>query len=111
MSLRPLAINDEMNAMKRNKTCNVKPFMHYRSYEVIVTPLGTEGAPGPNDCDQSSPRFNGSCNSDMGVAFTSLLNTVYTSGHGTNWIDILTAEGGIVGFVTFLTWFFGIFEM
>lgn len=80
-------------------------------YEVDVTPLGSISAPGGNNCDLSDEDYNGSCNADITVQFPSTLTRVYTSQPGKDWITILTEEGGVVGFVTFLTWFFGIFKV
>lgn len=89
-------------------------FKHYNTYEADVVPLGAPFAPGPNNScdvgdDQNPP--SGPCSAGVTVSFPSTLTRVYTSTHGKDWITILTEEGGVVGFVTFLTWFFGIFHV
>ena len=114
-SLQQVTINDPYNAMARNKSCRqFDQFKHYNTYDTQIVPLGAPSAPGRNNCDKGeNPEkpFNGSCNADVTVAFTSTLARVYTSEHGKDWVTILTEEGGVVGFVTFLTWFFGIFSL
>lgn len=97
--------------MGRTGNCSKdKRFDSYNIYETDIIPLGEPSAPGPNICDLSRD-YNGSCNADLTVSFPSTLTRVYTSEHGKDWITILTEEGGVVGFVTFLTWFFGIFNV
>ena len=111
ISLQRFQVIDGPNAMDRPKKCNIKAFRKYYGFTASLTPLGLEDNPGPNNCNSSDPRYNGSCNADLTVDFLSLLTTVYTSSHGKDWKTMLTDEGGITGFVGFFAWFLGIFEM
>lgn len=100
--------------MHRRQGCKSQPaFRRYTTYETDIVPLGAVTADGSNDCDIGDPNqpATGSCNADITVTFPSTLTRVYRSERSKDWITILTEEGGVVGFVTFLTWFFGIFKV
>ena len=84
------------------------------AYVLNVVDWGDQPAFGTYDgCDVANPDNqvgDGLCRALLQIVFPTPLTTIYQSKHGKDWITILTEEGGVVGFVTFLTWFFGIFE-
>ena len=62
-------------------------------------------------CDKNSTNYNESsvCQFILAVQFGSELLSSQTSSHGTTALQILIDEGGILGGIVFLTWFFSIF--
>lgn len=86
-------------------------FVRYRVFDVNVILLGEASGKGYINCNLDEERFNGSCNGDLTTTFTLGLARNYSSDHGKDWITILTDEGGVLGFVAFLTWFFTIFQI
>lgn len=104
-------IHDDYNELNLKPGCRKGRVSHYSSYDIDIINLGHPLPLGNNKCDLAGNDWTGSCNGDLTVTFTSRLTRLYTSQHGKNWITILTEEGGVVGFVTFLTWFLGIFSI
>lgn len=110
VNLRPIVTIDEINAMERGGGCDVPEFNRYTSYDLSVIDWGPQPEinMGNWDCDINTS--DGVCTALTQIVFPTPVTTIYQSRHGKDWITILTEEGGVVGFVTFLTWFFGIFE-
>lgn len=112
LSLSPYAINDPLNHLQRSKACNRFPFRQYAGYNLALSPLGNEPIWNRHTetCDVASSSYDGTpCWSHISIVYSTLMNTTYTSTRGTTFRKILTEEGGIVGYVTFFTWFFDIF--
>ena len=100
--------------MGRTDICNIPAFNQYQAYELSVVDWGDQpGIATYGGCDIANPQNlagDGLCRALLQIVFPTPLTTIYESRHGKDWITILTEEGGVVGFVTFLTWVFGIFE-
>ena len=92
--------------------CDIEAFQRYQGYELSEAEWGVRpNTPYLCDIAHADQADVAPCNGSFQIVFPTGANTVYHSAHGKTWITILTEEGGVVGFVTFLTWFFGIFEM
>ena len=111
IGLQRYLIDDAVDARLLEGKCDNQAFKKYHGYSPTITPLGNEDDAGTANCNLNDTAHDGSCNADINVDFSTLLTTEYKSAHGKDWKMMLTEEGGIIGGVTFVTWFFSIFNI
>ena len=112
LSLEQVIIDDNAGAIKWPKTWDCSGFTNYTIYRSSLTPLDLD--PQSKGCDlvdQGSANYTGPCVCSINLAFSTLLSTTQKSHPNYYWKRGLTDEGGIVGFVQFLTSFLSIWAM
>ncbi|KAK6422934.1 hypothetical protein LTR95_016614 [Oleoguttula sp. CCFEE 5521] len=93
-----------------NDSC--PPQLSSYSYYTGTADSAYLGVPLENShCDVGGNNYTGAnCSFSMFISQSNVITTQKSS-HGTNALKILTDEGGILGGILFVTWFFGIFEL
>ncbi|OQN97496.1 hypothetical protein B0A48_16649 [Cryoendolithus antarcticus] len=93
-----------------NDSC--PPQLRSYSYYTGTADSAYLGVPLENShCDVGGNNYTGAnCSFSMFISQSNVITTQKSS-HGTNALKILTDEGGILGGILFVTWFFGIFEL
>nr|OQO22447.1 hypothetical protein B0A51_06245 [Rachicladosporium sp. CCFEE 5018] len=93
-----------------NDSC--PPQLNSYSYYTGTADSAYLGVPLENShCDVGGNNYTGAnCSFSMFISQSNVITTQKSS-HGTNALKILTDEGGILGGILFVTWFFGIFEI
>lgn len=81
-----------------------------RTYSSYDFQLSSTGVVDPTVCD-SSKQDPGICISQLIVRYSTFLTTRMESEHKIDWVDILSEEGGILGGIQWIMWFFTIFAV
>ncbi|KAI9745422.1 MAG: hypothetical protein M1818_000956 [Claussenomyces sp. TS43310] len=114
MTIEQSRINDDIGSLDESSdslgpyaNCSRKGFSHYNRWDARLTSVSTINA-GKCITGSSAPLDN-TCVGNLLVTYSSLSVTTQTSSHSIGWKQMLLDEGSIVGGITFVTWFFGIF--
>ena len=87
--------------------CDLESLSMYNTYSYRLVEVG--GVPDTQFCTQPVSPSNGPCIFNTVLYISSMLVTTQTSARGTSWIKMILDEGSIVGGITFVTWFLGIY--
>ena len=112
ISLEKIIINDQVNAVEYTSGCDDPGFRKYDLYRPSIVPYSQGSVNEACSIDGTSPPANpddpSPCTGDVDIKFSSMLVTTQTSTYGRSQIEMITDEGGIIGAITFITWFMGI---
>lgn len=109
--LEQTVIHDVVNDIKYTKDCDDPAFRDFIFYRPSLSAY-TEG--GVNDecaldgqITPSDPWTSPPCGGDVDIKFSTMLVALQTSSYSESRTEMFTDEGGIIGAITFLTWFMG----
>ena len=114
LNIEQISIDDKVNAIDYpNPMCNDHPeFRNYLAYRFTLTfdsgPLSDPGCSVNGSTAPSDPNDPPACIGAIDVKFSSTQETVQVSEYSKDKVAIFTDEGGIIGAVMFVTWFFSI---
>jgi hypothetical protein len=112
MQIEQSTINDYVGSLDESSIstrpdCSRKDYRHYSRWTSKFTTSRTVPS---NECHtRPSSQIGNPCIGHFFLSISSLLLTTQTSSHSIEWKQMLLDEGSIVGGITFLTWFLGIF--
>ena len=113
-------VDDKVQAVNYTGECDRPEFRSYTTYVPILSQYAgpIKGSSSDDPCDlpngtlptdkQHRPPH---CIGAIDLKFDSLLVTKQTSSYSKSRVTMFTDEGGIIGAVMFVTWFFGIFNL
>ncbi|KAL9110271.1 MAG: hypothetical protein Q9227_005178 [Pyrenula ochraceoflavens] len=111
LAIEQTLVSDDLGAFNRTAPCpgftSAKKFSSYRTVPLSLVPWKADTACKTRPADEEGESKY--CNGDIDVYFSSGLVTVQTSGRGKDWVGIFIDEGSIVGGVSFVIWFLGIY--
>lgn len=111
-------IVDKIGAIDYTKECDRPEFRHYTTYNPVISYFGQPLVPYTSDNPCTVPfapsipqNPNPACVGAIDIKFDSMQVITQTSDHSKSRITMFTDEGGIIGAVMFVTWFFSIFNI
>lgn len=110
LTITPYVMIDDVDALQSSSwSGHCTEYRHYRYYEGQLSSTGIFNS---SSCDTSSKTYaGGKCISQVMLRFSTNIVTNFTSDRLLDRKQMFIDEGGIVGFVMFLTWFLGIFAV
>ncbi|KAK5019075.1 hypothetical protein LTR60_000321, partial [Cryomyces antarcticus] len=113
LNLEKYNIDDDVLAVNwtENGDCNKEYFSHYSAFRYEMTQLDWDSSlRNVSACTANWTEFViQSCLLETSMGLSTQTVVTQTSERGTDWKQMLLDEGSIVGGITFVTWFLGIY--